>query len=310
MKNLIISFCFLTISLIVSGQSGNVGIGTTAPADKLHVMGGFIAEETMIIMESDAPPVFTMGSASSSSDSSAVLYDSGGPSGDYSNNENYSFLINYIQGAHAVQLSVDSMYTESPYDKLILTWGDGRSDILSGTPTGLFRGQFPVTIDFETNEVNTDMGFKISWNGLAFPSGDTADIEGPGVRVQWLPGKRAFRVGSVTGSQWDFENIGYSSFAQGYSNIASGPLSVAMGSWNISSGYSSFVLGSNSKATENYATAIGSNTTASNYYTLATGATTRASAYGSTTFGFNTDAEAYLGVALGKYNVGGGNPDS
>ena len=55
-------------------------------------------------------------------------------------------------------------------------------------------------------------------------------VMGPGNRMVWDERKRAFRVGGITGSQWDDVNVGdYSTVSGGYNNTASGGWSV--GRW-------------------------------------------------------------------------------
>lgn len=68
-------------------------------------------------------------------------------------------------------------------------------------------------------------------------------LSGAGTRLMWYPDKAAFRVGRVTGLNWDKDSIGYYSFAAGYNVIAEGLLSTA--------------IGSSTSATENVSTALG-----------------------------------------------------
>jgi hypothetical protein len=75
-----------------------------------------------------------------------------------------------------------------------------------------------------------------------------APVEGPGTRMMWYPDKAAFRVGRVTGNQWDTENIGDYSTAWGYTSIASGIASTAWGLGTEASGSYSTAWGSNTKA--------------------------------------------------------------
>jgi len=52
---------------------------------------------------------------------------------------------------------------------------------------------------------------------------------GAGTRMMWYPEKAAFRVGRVTGTHWDNNNIGNYSIAMGYNAKATGSDSVSMG---------------------------------------------------------------------------------
>lgn len=69
-------------------------------------------------------------------------------------------------------------------------------------------------------------------------------VSGSGSRMMWIPGKQAFRSGSVLNTQWDDANIGFNSSAMGYNPIASGNTSLAFGQSIIASGDNSVALGS------------------------------------------------------------------
>lgn len=95
------------------------------------------------------------------------------------------------------------------------------------------------------------------WDGGAYTPGVPA--EGAGTRLMWYPGRGAFRVGTVDGTQWDDANLGYHSFAAGYGTRSSGDYgtafgyktvaantgSVAMGQYSVASGAASVALGYN-----------------------------------------------------------------
>lgn len=105
--------------------------------------------------------------------------------------------------------------------------------------------------------------------------------EGAGTRLMWYPGKVAFRVGGVTGEQWDDTNVGRYSVAMGYNTTASEFHSTAMGLSTTASG--------------NWSTAMGSGTTASGLYSTAMGDGTNASGPRSTAMGGSTTAQVALG---------------
>ncbi|MCW5885987.1 MAG: hypothetical protein KIT33_13535, partial [Candidatus Kapabacteria bacterium] len=113
---------------------------------------------------------------------------------------------------------------------------------------------------------------------------------GAGTRMMWYPDKAAFRAGSVTGTQWDKDNIGKFSVAIGSNTIASGDFSSAMGINTTASGNSSTALGWYSTASGYSATAIGSSTDASGSKSIALGSETTAKSGFETVIGrFNTD---------------------
>ena len=86
---------------------------------------------------------------------------------------------------------------------------------------------------------------------------------GAGTRMMWYPNKAAFRVGTVTGTQWDDANVGGSSIAMGLDTIANGGASTALGSHTTASGGNSTALGAFTLANGGNSTALGWQTTAS-----------------------------------------------
>ncbi|MGL4999512.1 MAG: hypothetical protein ACRC5T_11135 [Cetobacterium sp.] len=79
--------------------------------------------------------------------------------------------------------------------------------------------------------------FKLSSVGL-FVSGEegATPVSGLGTRLMWIPEKKAFRAGTITGDYgmdlWDNANIGEYSFAVGQDNLASGQGSFVGGARN------------------------------------------------------------------------------
>lgn len=121
----------------------------------------------------------------------------------------------------------------------------------------------------------------------AYGSGWNETNLGAGTRMLWYPRKAAFRVGHVNGTQWDNNNIGNYSFANGFNTISSGTSSVAMGH--------------DSKATNSYAIAMGMQANASNMSALALGYQTTASGKYSTSLGYVSRATGEHSLAMGKW---------
>jgi hypothetical protein len=103
--------------------------------------------------------------------------------------------------------------------------------------------------------------FTGQWNSTPGP----APALGGGTRQLWYPDKAAFRAGSVTGTQWNTENIGNYSSASGYNSIASGWYSNAWGSVTTASGSQSTAWGFNTVASGTSSTTFGENTTAPSF---------------------------------------------
>ena len=95
--------------------------------------------------------------------------------------------------------------------------------------------------------------------GLLAPeqNGGAIPAEGAGARMMWYPGKAAFRVGEVDGSQWDDSNIGSRSVAFGYRTTASGENATAMGNGTTASGDESTAMGFSTTATTNQSLSLG-----------------------------------------------------
>jgi hypothetical protein len=114
-------------------------------------------------------------------------------------------------------------------------------------------------------------------------------ISGEGTRMMWYPDKAAFRVGHVTGTHWDKDNIGSYSVAMGYNTKASGNYSISMGMNTSASGFISVATGDGSAASGYFSTAMGNWTTASGDYSTAIGKRTIAPSFAETTIGrYNT----------------------
>jgi hypothetical protein len=101
------------------------------------------------------------------------------------------------------------------------------------------------------------------------------------------------------------EASGIYSTAMGYGTTASGIYSTAMGYSTTASGDYSTAMGKG-EASGIYSTAMGYGTTASGIYSTAMGYSTTASGDYSTAMGESTLSNSYASLALGRYNIGGG----
>ncbi len=117
--------------------------------------------------------------------------------------------------------------------------------------------------------------------------------EGIGRRMMWYPQKAAFRVGVVSGVNWDKDSIGSISFATGANTKASGLVS--------------FAAGQQTSATGLYSTSFGYNTLASGPYSTVTGVSTIASGQSSSAFGSTTTASGEQSVSFGTLSKATGN---
>jgi hypothetical protein len=104
----------------------------------------------------------------------------------------------------------------------------------------------------------------------------------------WYPQKAALRVGNVSGSQWDKDNIGINSLGIGYNAIATGDFTTSLG-------YENWAAGA-------FATSLGSQTSASGTASTSMGSLTFARGNLSTAMGFQTIARSYGSISMGLYN--------
>jgi len=104
---------------------------------------------------------------------------------------------------------------------------------------------------------------------------DDTAISTDDYRMFYDKSKGAFRAGHANGNQWDDINRGTRSFASGFNNTASGSNSTAMGLGATASGNESIAMGS-------YTTASGNRSIAMGYLTIAP-------SYGETTIGILND---------------------
>ncbi len=115
-------------------------------------------------------------------------------------------------------------------------------------------------------------------------------VSGAGTRIMWIPAKAAFRVGVVTGTEWDDANIGVRSFASGKDCIASGADSTAMGDGCNASGSNTWAMGRSCVASSAEAVAMGTSCTASAEGAVAMGSNCNATGRHSFAAGRNATA--------------------
>jgi hypothetical protein len=186
-------------------------------------------------------------------------------------------------------------------------------------PTADNTSSFNVTKSDNTNMLRIfgDGGFYL---GGTYGIG-SIPITGAGTRMMWYPAKAAFRVGDVTGSNWDADNVGVYSFASGIDSKAKGSFSVAMGAGTVASEISCIALGDQATASGiisramgwlaaasgDISTAMGSHSTASGGISTAMGSYTTASGGYSTAMGYYTTASGDASTAMGQYSkaIGG-----
>ncbi|CAL2093899.1 Head domain of trimeric autotransporter adhesin [Tenacibaculum sp. 190524A05c] len=135
-------------------------------------------------------------------------------------------------------------------NQIMRTDGSGNVSWATAPTQSVFTTVGNLTSNAGGNTATDD--FLFGNHQLASVSG-TADDS----RMFFDKSKGAFRVGQVTGNQWNDANIGFYSGAIGSNNIAPGSYTFATGLSNVVSGYAASVFGDSNAVAGNGATASG-----------------------------------------------------
>lgn len=193
------------------------------------------------------------------------------------------------------------------------------SSLISGSGTINTVPKFTVSSTIGNSAITDDAATIGAINRALNFSGTTGatPTSGAGTRMMWIPGKKAFRAGSATGTEWDAANIGTGSAAFGQTNKASGINSAAFGSSNTASGSRAICFGASNTATNSYSFAAGllSNCTGvaafttgfannvSGDYATGLGTTLTVSGFASCAIGDTQVITSDQSVSLGSYNT-------
>lgn len=155
--------------------------------------------------------------------------------------------------------------------------------------TALIETRFDAGLMLKMIDVRTS-------NPGAIPSG-------AGTRFMWVPSLGAFRAGSVTGSNWDFANLGAHSTAIGTDNLAAAQGSAAFGDTNVisSAAVNSVAMGlKNNIIGANQGIALGTGNTVSGGSATAIGINGRVLGAAAATIGLNNSAVGNYSYAIGN----------
>ncbi|MBI5915580.1 MAG: gliding motility-associated C-terminal domain-containing protein [Bacteroidetes bacterium] len=126
-------------------------------------------------------PVFNMGGETFTEACAGTLYDSGGPTGDYSNSQNLSFTVCPQDFHQCIFVDIQSFATEFNFDYLNIFMGDDTNDPMLTSVNG-FGGNVQlqlfsqcVTFQFTSDGSVVDAGFELTW----FCSPDTCTVPPP-----------------------------------------------------------------------------------------------------------------------------------
>ena len=119
--------------------------------------------------------IFNMGDEPGSSSCTGTLFDSGGPTGAYQNNENNSFIICPSDPTGCITIDIESTTIENNFDNLNFYEGMGTTGTPvwnftgSGGATSLDMGSDCITVEFTSDGSVTQAGFEINWSCSSIP---------------------------------------------------------------------------------------------------------------------------------------------
>lgn len=193
------------------------------------------------------------------------------------------------------------------YDTVLNTvWlhnGNGLATGWNSLSTGTNYWQLNGALGTEIK--NTNAGGFWSANAttiIADPGAIQPPVSGAGTRLMWIPQKSAFRVGTVTGNDWNADSIGVYSIAAGIDVRAKGVGAVALGFESVANQSVAFAAGYRANATGAFSLAIGETTQASETYSVAIGRAAQSTGNNAVAIGNNVSAQALWSHAIGNYN--------
>ncbi|MES2777566.1 MAG: tail fiber domain-containing protein [Bacteroidota bacterium] len=304
-KTLLLLYVLIFIPYFLFSQ--NVGIGTNEPFNKLQVQGNLLVASptTTANRAPGAAQTKTMVNASTiaflNTDSTGIIYDPGGPAGNYL--ANMTANVNIPASTNTgIEVSIESIDLGTGDSLIIKEYSSATNYLLavgnSFTTTGKWVFNSSVLyIIFKSNaDAVTGAGFSLLIKRLYNNSASLQDVSGAAGNAFFVDVKNgSLRSGSINNaSRGDYSN------AMGLNTIASGNSSTAMGRTAAASGDYSTAMGNGTIANGDRSTALGDNTTASGTGSTAIGVSTTASGDNSTAMGLFTTASGTNSFAIGR----------
>ena len=163
----------------------------------------------------NAPTITTM------TTSSGTFYDSGGPTGNYQNDERTTRLIQPA-GATNITLTFTQFSLENSYDYMYVYDGATTSDPLIGRFTGtslpstISSGGGSLLLDFRSDCATTDSGWAVTYTSNSSGSGGGADIISPSTQTSV---NGIWQTKNFTANFTDADNVGGSGLEKSFYQV-------------------------------------------------------------------------------------------
>jgi endosialidase-like protein/trimeric autotransporter adhesin len=265
MKKILLSL-FLSAAFFVNAQ--NVGIGTTTPLARLHVIDSSVVfSATGFNPSIPGNPPISIGGRRMMWYADKAAFRAGYVSNTYWEKDStgeYSVAFGYNNRASGFASTATGFFTNA----------SGYASTAMGFTTA--SGSYSTAMGYG-NKALGEVSIAMGYNTNASGGSSTA-------------------MGSSTNAS------GYVSTAMGNFNMASGYYSTAMGNNTRASGTASTAIGSNTRASGTVSTAMGDGATASGYSSTAIGNGGQANSDFSNAIGESVTANSWNSTSLGRYN--------
>ena len=322
--------------VFIEASTGNVGIGTTTPSEKLDVNGNIhAAGDICTDLAGGKCLSAATGGSSLWTDAGAYIYannatsviiaDSGTPVSGAGTRMMWvpaksAFRAGYVGGAQWDDANIGSYSTAmgrnttaSGYSSTAMGYGTTASGAYA-TAMGIWTTASGAYSTAMGNQTTASGYYSTAMGGYTTASGSRSTAMG---YFTTASGAYSTAMGrNTTASGWYSTAMGYYatttdsgiySTAMGYKTMASATSSTAIGNGAEASGIASTAMGHYTTASADYSTAMGAITTASGDYSTAMGIFTTASGPGSTAMGGITIASGFYSTAMGYSTEAFGN---